>query len=248
MGDERKKSPVLIIVIVFVVVGVAIGVYFALNNAESTETNTNTISNTNTSTEVDPYADLMKYDDKVIDISSVDGTLEGKIAISIDLTQEYPINVLHFIKITESLPQTAIGSSGLSYYYIANHTQTGNLRTGEGTGGLGAAFCNPDQMPDVLTMAQQRSIDADIYYGCDDQYDPWHTTDVFFNVYGSYYNHETWDYEISVIGRDKFAVYQSGPFHYEYTEQGVQGWMVDNDQVIKEAEILVSYDLIYTEL
>ncbi|MBU1148980.1 hypothetical protein KKI23_02700 [Patescibacteria group bacterium] len=247
MTEQPKKSPVLLIVIVIIVIGVAVGVYFALSGDETTETNTNTAAaTTNTNTAADPYADLMKYDDKTIDITSADEKVEGKIAISIDLTQEYPINVLHFIKITESLPQTATGSSGLAYNYLANHTQEEFLRTGEGTGSLAAAFCNPDQMPDVLTMAQQRSIDADIYYGCDDQYDPWHTTDVFFNVYGSYYNHETWSYA-SVIGRDKFAVYNASPFYYEYTEQGVQGWKFDNDQVIKEGEITASYDLIYTE-
>ena len=256
MADEQKKSPVLIIVIVIVVLGIAIGVYFAMSGGEETS-NTNTTTNTvttntatttKTSTETDPYADLMQYDDKTIDITSADGKVTGQIAISIDKTQEMPITVVYFMRVDDALPQTiAATGGGASYYYIASHAQEADLRAGDGTGSLGAAFCNVDQIPDVLALAQERSISTDAYLGCDAQYEVGNSTETFYHIYSSYFNNYTWDYNNDVIGKDKLAVFDTAPFYEEEDFEGVQGWGADNETVIRDGEVTSQYDLIFTE-
>ncbi|MFH1597957.1 MAG: hypothetical protein ABIB97_02710 [Patescibacteria group bacterium] len=255
MADEQKKSPVLIIVIVIVVLGIAIGVYFAMSGGEEI-TNTNVATNssstntnqTATNTATDPYADLMQYDDKTIDITSADGKVTGQIAISIDKTQEMPITVVYFMRVDDALPQTiAATGGGASYYYIASHAQEADLRAGDGTGSLGAAFCNVDQIPDVLALAQQRSIDVDLYLGCDAQYEVGNSTETFYHIYSSYFNNYTWDYNNDVIGKDKLAVFDTAPFYEEEDFEGVQSWGADNETVIRDGEVMSQYDLIFTE-
>lgn len=254
MNDDRKKLPLLIILIIVIVLGGGIGIYLAMSGGEDTNTNTATTNTTTTKTnqaatnsETDPYADLMQYDDKTIDITSDDGKVTGQIAISIDLTEEYPINVVTFMKVDDPLPQTTAATGGTGYYYIANHAKEEYIRFGDGTGALSEAMCNPEATLDVLDLAQRRTIDSDIYLGCDAQTDPWHVTEVFYHIYASYYNNETWDYKNDVIGKDTLAVFDSAPFYEEEEIEGYQSWGADDEIVIRDGEIVASYDLIYTE-
>ena len=255
MQEKKSNKVILTVVIIVVVIGAAAGIYFATqgenentNATKTTTTNTatNTTANTSTVTETDPYADLMKYDNKVLTISSTDGKVTGQVAISIDKTQTMPITVVYFMKVDDSLAKSVAATSGAgaAYYYIANHTTADAINDGDGTGSLSEAFCNVDQMPDVLAMAQARSIDIDLYLGCDAQYDPWHSTNTFYHVYSNYFNSDTFNYD-SIIGKDTLAVFDSAPFYTEDPEIG--GWGADDEQVISEGEVAAQYDLIYTE-
>jgi len=254
-GNKQKKSPVVtIVIIVIIVIGGGIGIYFATKgtdtntttNTNITNTTTNTTANTNTATVADPYADLMKYDNKIIEITSTDGKVQGQIGIKIDKTEEYPIIVVYFMKVKGSLPKSvaAATGSGEAYYYIANHAAAADVQKGTGTGALSAAFCNVDAMPDVLAMAQSRTVLLDIYQGCDAQYDPWHTTNVFYHAYATYYDSDTFDYD-RVLSKDTLAIFDSAPFYKEKPEIG--GYGVDNATVISQGEISAQYDLTYTE-
>jgi len=253
MEEKRKKLPVILIIIIIVIIGAGAGLYFAMSGGEETadensETNTGTENNGQAAVNADdPYADLMKYDGKTIDVSSTDGKVTGQVAIAIDKTESYPINVVYFMKVADPLPKTTAATGGDGYYYIANHAKEENLRAGDGTGSFSEAICNPELTPDVLDLAQQRSIDTDIYLGCEAQTDPWHESEVFYHLYSTYYNKDTFDYSRDVIGKDKLAVFDSGPFYEEETVEGYQSWGADNETVIKEGEIVASYDLIFTE-
>jgi len=257
MQEKKSNKAILIVVIVVVAIGAAVGVYFATqgknentnttaNTNAGTKTNTASVTNANTATKTDPYADLMKYDNKVIEISSSDGKVTGQVAISIDKTQTMPIAVIYFMKVNDPLQKSvaAASGSGEAYYYITNHTSSDKIKEGDGTGSLSEAFCNADDMPDVLSLAQQRSIDLELYRGCDAQYDPWHTTETFYHIYSSFYNNYTFDYD-EIIGKDTLAIFDSAP--YWVADEEIGGWGVDDDVVISQAEPTTTYSLIYTE-
>ena len=258
--QEKKSNKTLwIVIIIILLLGAAVAVYFATQNEEdtsadtttnttsATNTVTNTVTNTttNTNTEADPYADLMQYDDNIIGIASIDEKVIGLAAISIDTAQTMPISVAYFLKVDDSLPKSIAANvgAGASYYYIANHTASDAVNTGDGTGSLSAAFCNPDEMPEILGLAQQRSIDLELYQGCDAQYDVYHTTETFYQLYIEYYNNYTFDYD-EIIGKDTLAVFDSAPY-YEADSDG--GYGVDYDVVVAEAEPAATYDLVYAD-
>jgi len=254
MQEKKSSKSILIVVIIVVVIGVAVGIYFFTQGenentntkiSTTTNTTTNSVADTNATT-TDPYADLMQYDDKVIEISSSDGKVIGQAAISIDKMQTMPITVVYFMKVDDSLQKSvaAASGSGEAYYYIANHTSADKIKKGDGTGVLSGAFCNVSDMPDVLKLAQQRSVDIELYRGCDAQYDPWHTTETFFYRYASYYNNYTFDYD-EIIGKDTLAIFDSAP--YWEADEEIGGWGADDATVILQAEPTTTYSLIYTE-
>ncbi|MBU1075169.1 hypothetical protein KJ705_03750 [Patescibacteria group bacterium] len=250
MADDTKKSPMITIVVGVVIIGLAIGAYFLFSGKDTTNT-TNQPANTNetavnTNTTVDPYADLKQYDGTTIDITSTDGKVVGQIGIKFDMTETYPISVIYFMKVNDSLPKSRaeVVAAGDAYYYITNHSAEANIRTGNGTGALSAAFCNTDQDPDVLAIAADRSISIELYEGCDAQYDPWHTTSTFYHLYGNYYDSDNFDYEM-LTSRDTLAIFDSAAFYVEDTETG--GYSADYETVISDGEITSQYSLIYTE-
>ena len=208
--------------------------------------NTNKVTNTNASSDTDPYADLMKYDNKVIDITSTDGKVKGQVGIKIDKTEAYPINVVYFLKVNDSLPKSVaeVTGAGETYYYIANHAAAANIQKGNGTGSLSAAFCNTDSTPDILALAESRDIDLDLYLGCDAQYDPWHSTSTFTHIYGNYYNSDTFNYDL-VTAKDALAVFDTAQFYAEDPETG--GFGADDATVIGQGSISAQYDLTFTE-
>jgi len=250
MADKVKKSPLMAIVVVVVVIGVGIGAYFIFSGGETTTTTNqaaNTaVANTGQTAAADPYADLMQYDGKVITIASTDGKVTGSVAISINQTQDRPIVAVYFMKVKDSLPKSvaAATGSGESYYYIASHAAVADIRSGSGTGVLSEAFCNPEQTPDVLALAQARSIDLELYRGCAAQYDPWHTTDTFYHIYADYYDSSDFNYDL-VTSKDTLAVFDTAPFYQEDPEIG--GYNADDVTVISQGEITAQYDLIYTD-
>ena len=248
------KKPLIIIIIVILVIGAGAGIYFFMQREETmntaTPTNTNINTNTtgaiNTNTEADPYADLMQYDDNIIGIASTDGKVIGLAAISIDTTQTMPISVVYFLKVDDTLPKSIAANvgAGESYYYIANHTTADKINEGNGTGTLSAAFCNTDDMPDILTLAQERSINIELYLGCDAQYDIWHTTTTFYHVYADYHNNYDFDYD-EIIGNDTLAIFDEAPYYEADAETG--GWDADNAAVISQATPTATYDLVYSD-
>lgn len=260
--EKKSKKMLMVIIIVIVVLGAAAAVYFFTQSEETTNTatttnttaTTNTTSNTtnatnavtNTNTEADPYADLMQYDDNIIGIASTDGKVIGLAAISIDTTQTMPISVVYFLKVDDTLPKSIAANvgAGESYYYIANHTTADKINEGDGTGTLSAAFCNTDDMPDILTLAQERSIDIELYDGCDNQYDIFHSTTTFYHVYADYHNNYDFDYD-EIIGNDTLAIFDEAPYYEADAEDG--GWNADAATVIAQAEPTAMYELVYAE-
>lgn len=252
MQDKKSNKTLVAVIIVIVVLGAAAAVYFFTQSEETTNTATttntapatNTVTNTNTG--ADPYADLMQYDDKIIGIASIDGKVTGLAAISIDTTQTMPISVVYFLKVDDALPKSVAANlgAGESYYYIANHTTADKINEGDGTGTLSAAFCNTDEMPEILSLAQQRSIDLELYRGCDAQYDIYHMTETFYHLYIDYYNNYTFDYD-DIVGKDTLAVFDTAPYYEADAETG--GWGADDDVVIAQAEPTATYYLLYAE-
>ena len=255
MQEKKSRKTTLIAVVILVVIGAAIGVYFITQNENgntntTTTTNTmsaaNTASVTNTNSETDPYANLMQYDDKIIGIASIGGKVTGLAAISIDTAQTMPIAVVYFLKVDDPLPKSVAANvgAGESYHYIANHATSDAINVGTGTGVLSEAFCNSSEMPDVLALAQERSIGLELYRGCDAQYDPWHTTETFYHLYIDYYNNYTFNYD-EIVGKDTLSVFDSAPY-YEADEE-IGGWNADAETVITQAEPAATYNLVYAE-
>ncbi len=256
----KKKSPLIwIAVVVILLVGGAAVVYFVMSGDENTNTNqtatdtntaastTNTASsNTSGPAEEDSYADLMKYDGTEISIASTDGKVEGSVAIQIDTNEEYPIYVLYFMKVNDPLPKVAPATSELSddYYYVASHGNADTIRDTGSAGALSMAFCNTDAMPDVLAVADTRSIMLDLYEGCDAQYDPWHEIGTFYYIYATYLNSDTFDYQ-AITDKDTLAVFDEGDFYIADAETG--GWGADLDTVVSQGNIVAQYTLTYTE-
>lgn len=255
MANEAKKSPIIAIVVAVVVIGAGIGAYFMLSGKETTTTtnqaantavtNTNQAAANTNAAAADPYDDLMQYDGKTVEITSTDGKVTGSVAISIDQTQGRPIIAVYFMKVKDSLPKSiAATGGGASYYYIASHAAAANIRNGTGTGTFSEAFCNPEQMPDVLALAEARSIETELYRGCDAQYDPWHTTETFYHIYADYFDSSDFNYNL-IIGKDTLAVFDTAPFYQEDPEIG--GYNADDATVISQGEITTQYNLIYTD-
>lgn len=238
ISTKKPNQTMLIVVIIIILIGAGVAIYFATQK----EDDINTTSNTNME---NLYTDLMQYDDKVIEITSSDGKVVGQLAISIDKTQIRPITVVYFLKVDDALPKSidAASGAGEAYYYIANHTTAETINEGDGTGALSEAFCNTSEMPDVLGMAQQRSIDLELYRGCDAQNDPFHTTETFYHLYANYYNNYDFDYE-SLISKDTLAIFDSAPYYVADEETG--GWGADDSAVISQAEPTTTYSLIYS--
>ena len=249
MPEEKKSKKTLIIIIVLIiVVGGGIGLYFAFFSGG--EKNVNTVSNTttaNTNAEVDPYADLMKYDGVIYKVTSSGGRVDGRVGIKIDKTWEYPIHVAYFFKIVDDLPKKSTDYFGESYNYIGSYCTEETMREGDGTGSVSPIFCNTDTMVDVLELTSDLSSGTDVYLGCDDQLDPWHSTDTFTHSFNHYYNNETFDFD-ELMSNDKLVVYDTTPFYYEEVIEGVTGYNFDDEQVISEGEVQASYDLEYTEI
>ncbi|MFH0951744.1 MAG: hypothetical protein V1838_00985 [Patescibacteria group bacterium] len=242
----RKKSNkmIIVVIVIIVVIGAAVGIYFVTQSEETT--NSAVPTNTSVNSEADPYADLRQYDDNIIGIASTDGKVEGLAAISIDTTQTMPIAVVYFLKVDDTLPKSIAANvgAGESYYYIANHTTADAINEGDGTGTLSEAFCNTDEMPEILTLAQERSIDLELYLGCDAQYEIYHTTETFYHLYIEYYNNYTFDYD-EIIGKDKLAVFDAAPYYEADAETG--GWNADSATVISQATPTDTYDLVYSD-
>ncbi|MBU0597917.1 hypothetical protein KKF61_02880 [Patescibacteria group bacterium] len=254
MQGKKSNKMMLIIIIIVVVLGAAVAVYFFTQKEETTNTaaTTNTTAATNatpaanTNTEADPYDGLMQYDDNIIGIASIDGKVTGLAAISIDTAQTMPIAVVYFLKVDDALPKSVAANvgAGESYYYIANHTTADAIKVGDGTGVLSEAFCNPDEMPEILVLAQERSIDLELYRGCDAQYDVYHTTETFYHLYIDYYNNYTFDYD-EIIGNDTLAIFDEAPYYEADEELG--GWGADDALVISQAEPAATYELVYSD-
>ncbi|MFH1367426.1 MAG: hypothetical protein ABIH38_05625 [Patescibacteria group bacterium] len=237
------KKPLIIIIIAIVVIGAGAAIYFFTQSEETT--NTAVPTNTSVNTETDLYADLRPYDDNIIGIASLDGKVEGLAAISIDTTQTMPIAVVYFLKVDDALPKSIAANvgAGESYYYLANHTTADAINEGDGTGTLSEAFCNTDEMPEILTLAQERSIDLELYLGCDAQYEVYHTTQTFYHLYIEYYNNYTFDYD-EIIGKDTLAVFDAAPY-YKADSNG--GYGVDDEVVVSQATPTKTYDLVYSD-
>lgn len=246
--DKKSSKLILIVVIIIVVLGVAAVIYLTTRSEETTTTTTetNAVATANTTEEADPYVDLIKYDNKIITISSADNKVTGQIAIIIDKTQTMPLAAVYFLKVDDALPKSVAANvgAGEAYYYIANHTTADAINEGDGTGTLSAAFCNTGDMPDVLSLAQKRSIDLELYHGCDAQFDPWHTTETFYHQYISYYNSDTFNYD-GIMGNDTLAIFDTAPYYEADEETG--GWGADDATVIAQAEPTATYDLIYSD-
>ncbi len=250
---KKTNKMVLIIIAIITVIAVLIAVYFLTqDNEETTNTNTTPITNTTSTTNTvanantDLYADLMQYDNNIIGIASIDGKVTGLAAISIDITQTMPIAVVYFLKVDDSLPKSVAANMGASasYYYIANHTTADAINEGNGTGVLSEAFCNPDEMPDILALAQEHSINLELYRGCDAQYDVYHTTETFYHLYIEYYNNYDFDYD-TIIGKDTLAVFDTAPYYVADATTG--GYNADAATVISQADPTVTYDLVYSD-
>ncbi len=255
--EKKSNKAILIVIVIIVLLAATLGIYLftkgenentntATDTNTATTTNSSSATNTNTTTEADPYADLMQYDEKIIGIASIDGKVTGLVAISIDKTQTMPIAVVNFLKVDDSLPKSvdAVSGSGEAYHYIASHTTADAINQGDGTGALSEAFCNVDDMPDILALAKERNIDIELYRGCDAQYDPWHSTQTFYHVYSSFYNNYTFDYD-KIIGKDTLAIFDTAPYYEADEETG--GWGADSATVIAQAEPTAMYDLVYAE-
>ena len=236
--EEIKKvggNKILIyLVVAVVVIAVGVGVYYLLKGGSDGDSSSTSSSSKS-----------FEYDGKVVQISSVDGKVTGQMAISRDNAQEYPISVVSFMKISDDLPKIkpAVEDLGESYFYIASHVSSEDLRNGSGTGALSAAFCNIDTMPDVLELAKKRTVLTDTYEGCEAQYDPWHDTNTFYHTHLVYYGDDTFDYD-RLLNDDVLAIFDQGPF---YVSDGESGYGVDAKTVIAEGEIAAQYELIYTE-
>jgi len=245
--EKQSNKAMIIVIVVIILLGATLGIYlFTKKDDSETTTNTTTNAATVTNTNTDPYADLMLYDNKLVTISSADDKVTGQMAISIDKTQKMPITVVFFFKVDDTLAKSVAANlgAGESYYYIANHTSTGAVNDGNGTGSLSQAFCNTDAMPDVLALAQQRSIDLELYRGCDAQNDPFHTAETFYHIYSNYYNSSTFDYD-KLIGRNTLAIFDTAPYYEKNMETG--GFGVQDSTVIAQSVPTIIYDLLYTE-
>ncbi len=250
---SKKSLLILIIVVILIIVGAA-AIYLIAGGKEK-PTNTNTITknttndnasdNTNINSATDPYADLMKYDGKLVEIYSADGKVNGQLAIAYRPTEKMPMQVVYFLKVTDDLPKsTTPTGGGAAYYYLASHARSDEIRASDGSGTLSAVICYADQTPDVLALARVGSITVDAYDGCSNQYDPYATTDTFYNIYAEYYNNYDFDYD-RIVGKDTLALFDSAP--YWTADPSTGGASVDDDTVIAQAEIARQYTLIYSE-
>jgi hypothetical protein len=241
---QKKSFLVWIIIIIVLLVAAGVIYFFATKKGETANTNTaeNTTNTavTNTNNTADPYAALMQYDGRVVNIASTDGKVTGKLAIAYRAGEEMPMQVVYFLKVDDALPKEATSFSGASYFYVANHTTAANVRTGEGTGVLSAITCNPDQMPDVLSLARAGSVTVTTYDGCVNQYEVNASTTSFYQVYSDYYNQYDFDYD-KIIKKDTLTIFNSAPF---YTAVGAAP---DQATVISQAEIAKQYTLTYSE-
>jgi len=245
-AQGKKSGGMLVLIIVVVLMFAGVGVWYFMSKNE--QTNTNAVSNTNAATNrantaSDPYAAFMQYDNKVVTIASSNGKVTGKMAIAIRKTEEMPIQVVYFLKVKDTLEKKATSFGGASYDYIANHAAAADVRKGDGTGVLSPAFCNTDQMPDVLAMARSGSADVTTYAGCSAQYEVGATTDTFYHVYSVYYNAYTFSYD-ELVALDTFAVFDGSPY-YESSTGG--SYRLNAERTVQEGMITKSYALTYTE-
>ncbi|MFH1207418.1 MAG: hypothetical protein V1668_02315 [Patescibacteria group bacterium] len=249
--QEKKSNKTLLIIIAFLVVMIGAGaaIYFSTQDTnENANTTTNTKTNTTNSTAAsniaaDPYASLKQYDGKVINISSADGKVKGQAVIAFQMSEAMPIQVVYFLKVTDTLPMSRANVGGDSYYYIANHAEAANVRTGQGTGLLNPVRCNKDQMPDLTALAKTRATDVATYTGCSSQYDLSVATDTFYQIYSDYYNNYTFSYD-KIVGKDTLAVFDSAPFHTTNSTTGAS--TADNSQVISQSAVAAQYTLTYS--
>lgn len=250
--NKPKKSPIIwiIVIVIIIVVGVVVVYFVTQNKNENANTAVNTVANkttnktTATNTSVDPYADLMKYDGKVVNITSADGKVTGKLAISYRKGEQMPMQVVYFLKVTDNLPKTTGAVGGASYYYIASHAKAADIRVGKGTGVLAPAYCNKDQMPDVLAMAKSGDLNVTTYTGCEAQNDVYASTNTFYQVYSAYYNNYDFDYN-EIVGKDTLAVFDSAPFYTADPSTG--GYSADKEKVISQGDITTQYSLTYSD-
>jgi len=247
--NPPKKSSLLWIAVLIIALAAGVAVYFIVTSGqENKETNTNTAAvngtaASNVTAKADPYAALQAYNGKVVTIASTDGKVSGRMAIYFNLAEQMPIQVVYFLKVKDALPKKASSLGGELYNYIANHDQASEIRQGEGTGVLSAAFCNLDQTPDVLAIAQSGDYNVTTYGGCSAQYEVGASTDTFFHIYVDYYNSYTFNYSL-LKAKDTFAIFDASPF---YTPNAETGFDLDEARVIQEGTISAQYALTYSE-
>lgn len=244
--EKKSNKTILIIIITVIVIAAGVGIYFFTQN-KNTNATTNTTTKTNTTTtntSTDPYANLSQYDGKVITISSANGKVTGQAAIAFRMSEEMPIQVVYFLKVKDALPKKATSFSGASYDYIANHDKANELRVGQGTGVLSAAYCNTDQTPDILTMAKAGNLSVTTYSGCADEYAVNASTDTFYHIYVDYYNNYTFDYN-EIVGKDTLAVFDTAPYYSE--DPSIDGYSLNVEKAIQEGTIAAQYSLTYAD-
>lgn len=250
MSEEKKSNKsIIIIVVIVVVIGGAIGAYFGLKGGHKTSnTNTTATKNTNTkantNSDADPYASLMKYNNKIYTITSTDGKVSGRIGIKINTAWEMPIHAAYFFKIKDNLPKKATSFGGASYHYLGNNATAATLRQGSGTGTITPIYCNKDTMVNILDVVDNFSGPTEVYLNCDERSDPLASTDTFSHSSLYYYNKDNFS-ENGLFKNNKLAVFDGSPYYYEDATTG--GYQLNSAKTISEGEITASYDLVFSE-
>lgn len=259
-----KKSTIIILIILIVILIMAGVLVFkgtgckktTNTNQETTKTNLNTnsaVKNTNGTAPKgnvnsnDPLANFQQYDNKVVDISSRDGKVKGRIGFKLgyDESGKYPmIKTATFLLINEALPQKKDNQGFTGYYYIGHLSKAGEERS-DNHGNVSGAFCNKDQMIDVIAAIDDFASATNIYSDCLGPMGSFdQTTETFFHHFNSYYLLNEFNYN-DIIAENKFSVIDFS--QYMTIANEYNGFSPNTDLATAEGPIEKTYDIEYSK-
>ncbi|MBU0706762.1 hypothetical protein KKG41_00110 [Patescibacteria group bacterium] len=252
-----NKKTTIIVIIILIIVGVGIAIFHTGrdtdNNTNSTvamnNNNTTPASNTNEGT-TNTASDVQQYDGKIFNISSTDGKVEGLAGIKIAETDgtEY-VRVGFFFKINDLFTQTPTNLRASNQYsLLGGHVKTGETRVDDGTGTIGAIYCDKDVMPDVLEIASGNFNDQTMrYIECTyGTTDAWADTDTFYHVYSTAFGASVFTLE-DIYELNKLEIYDGSQCWVEEAIEGLESEGLDDDAAVANGPILATYILEYEE-
>lgn len=252
-----NKTTAIILVIVVVIAGAAIAFYFAgrdtdtntNNTAVTTNSNTTPVSNANQET-TNSATIVNQYDGKVLNISSTDGKIEGLAGIKIaEIDGTEYVKVGFFFKIKDAFSQTPTNlRASTQYSLLGGHVKIGETRVDDGTGTIGAIYCNKDIMPDALEIASGNFDDQTLrYIECTyGTTDAWADTDTFYHVYSTAFGASVFTLD-DIYELNKLEIYDGSQYWVEEIIEGLESEGLDDDAAVANGPILATYTLEYEE-
>lgn len=183
------------------------------------------------------YDELLRYDKKVINITSTDGKLVGTAGFSLkkDSKNKPYLDTYYNLIINDALPKNGnLANNGIQLGYgydYVNNLVDPSLDSGEGD--LSSIFCNKD------LVISNPYVSASPQYSCNGINTANMTTEKFIASFSRWYR----SYEEFSI-RNAFELYDSSAYWVE--EKGsdnTSSWSVDDDKAVGEGQKIRSYTL-----